>query len=215
MANTGKYVSTAKDIEHHAEKIAALLAIKPSVKPLYFFEVGDVAALLNVDAKTLQRKRKERDAILAKKEEPDPLDISSIDYVPPRPTVKYSAQDLEDYLKRLYAATKVRGVSFARQPGTPKAIAVLGFQTWLTSASPFEKWPFSIQPDGRPMDICAAIITGKLTGKAEDLTIREFGERVSDAASLAFHGGESKAIGAIAIAAKVVVSQRKRQSLRV
>lgn len=125
---------------------------------------------------------------------PDPLDIASIDYVPPRPTVKYSAQDLEDYLKRLYAATKVRGVGMARQPGKPNAAAVLGFQSWLASASPLDKWPFSIQPDGRPMDICAAIITGNLTGTAEDLTIREFGERVADAASRSFHEAEARAL---------------------
>lgn len=107
MANTGKYVSAAKDIESHAAWIAAIMAIKPEVKPHYFFEVGDACALLGVDAKTLQRKRKLRDLLLSKGEDPDPLDLSTIPYVPPRPAVKYSAQDLEDFLKRLYAATKL------------------------------------------------------------------------------------------------------------
>lgn len=196
MANTGKYVSAAKDIESHAARIAALMAIKPEVKPHYFFEVGDACALLGVDAKTLQRKRKLRDTLLANGEDPDPLDLSSIPYVPPRPAVRYSAQDLEDFLKRLYAATKSHKVKLPPSPGKRQAVAVLGFQTWMATASPVDNWPFSIQPDGRPMDLCAAIITGKLTGKAESLTLRMFAERVADVASRSFHEAEAKEITA-------------------
>ena len=191
MANTGKYVSAAKDIESHAARIAALMAIKPEVKPHYFFEVGDACALLGVDAKTLQRKRKLRDTLLSNGEDPDPLDLSSVPYVPPRPAVKYSAQDLEDFLKRLYAATKSHKVKLPPSPGKRQAVAALGFQTWMATASPLDAWPFSIQPDGRPMDLCAAIITGKLTGKAESLTLRMFAERVADVASRSFHEAEA------------------------
>jgi len=191
MANTGKYVSAAKDIESHAARIAALMAIKPEVKPHYFFEVGDACALLGVDAKTLQRKRKLRDTLLSNGEDPDPLDLSSVPYVPPRPAVKYSAQDLEDFLKRLYAATKSHEVKLPPSPGKRQAVAALGFQTWMATASPLDDWPFSIQPDGRPMDLCAAIITGKLTGKAESMTLRMFAERVADVASRSFHEAEA------------------------
>jgi hypothetical protein len=172
------------------------MAIKPSVKALYLFEVGDAAALLSVDPKTLQRKRKERDEILKNGDEPDPLDISSIAYVPPRPTVKYLAQDLEDFLRRLAEATKAPYSAKSKMPGKPAALAVLGFQPWLSIASPIDTWPFSIQPDGRPMDLCAAILTGKLTGKAEHLTIREFGERAADAASMAYQRSEALVLGA-------------------
>lgn len=91
MANTGKYVSSANDIVEHAAKIAALLEIKPSVKPFVLFEVGDAAALLRVDQKTLQRKRSQRDALLKAGQTPEPLDIASIPYVPASPTVKYPA----------------------------------------------------------------------------------------------------------------------------
>lgn len=190
MANTGKHVSSAKDIESHAARLAALLAIKPEVKPNYFFEVGDACALLGVDAKTLQRKRKLRDTLLTKGEDPDPLDLSSIPYVPANPSVKYSAQDLEDFFKRLYAVTKSHRVRLPESPGRRQAVAVLGFQTWMAAASPIDTWPFSIQSDGRPMDLCAAIILGKLTGKAERLTIREFGERAAQAAGKAFADAE-------------------------
>lgn len=214
MANTGKYVSTAKQIEHHAEKLAALMAIKPSVKAIYLFEVGDAAALLSVDPKTLQRKRKERDGILAKGEEPDPLDISSIAYVPPRPTVKYLAQDLEDFLRRLAEAAKAPYSAKPKMPGKPAALAVLGFQSWLASASLVDTWSFSIQPDGRPMDLCAAILIGKLTGKAEDLTPREFGDRVADAASRAFHEAESQALAGVSVLENKV-RPRQRQGVLV
>lgn len=197
MANTGKYVSTAKDIESHAAILEALFAIKPEIKPLYYLEVGDVCAVLRVDAKTLQRKRKQRDALLDKGEDPDPLDISSIPYVPPKPTVKYSAQDLEDFLKRLHALTKSHRVALPAAPAKRQAVAVLGFQTWMAAASPVDTWPFSIQPDGRPMDLCAAIILGKLTGKAELLTLRMFAERCADISAGAFQEGEADQIAMI------------------
>lgn len=191
MANTGKHVSSAKDIESHAARLAALLAIKPEVKPNYFFEVGDACALLGVDAKTLQRKRKLRDALFKKGEDPDPLDLSSIPYVPANPSVKYSAQDLEDFFKRLYAVTKSHRVRLPESPGRRQAVAVLGFHTWMAAASPIDTWPFSIQPDGRPMDLCAAIILGKLTGKSESLTLRRFAERVADISARAFQDAEA------------------------
>jgi hypothetical protein len=41
----------------------------------------------------------------------DLLDLSSIAHVPLRPTVKYSARDGEDFIKRLYATTKSRKVT--------------------------------------------------------------------------------------------------------
>ncbi len=213
MANTGKYVSTAKDIESHAARLAALLAIKPEVKPNYFFEVGDACALLGVDAKTLLRKRNLRDALLKKGEDPDPLDLSSIPYVPPRPSVKYSAQDLEDFFKRLYAVTKSHRAKLLETPGKRQAAAMLGFQTWTVAASPIDTWPFSIQSDGRPMDLCAAIILGKLTGKAELLTLRAFAERAADVAAQTFHEAEAGEIaGETKKPVKKTIARRRRTS---
>lgn len=207
MANTGKYASTAQDIEGHAALLASLMAIKPAVKPLYFLAVGDVCAMLRVDAKTLQRKRAQRDALLKKGEDPDPLDLSSIPYVPPNPAVKYSAQDLEDFLKRLYAATKSHRVKLHAAPGKPLAVAVLGFQTWMAAASPMDTWSFSIQPDGRPMDLCAAIITGKLTGIAEHLTIRQLAERAADISAKVFQDGEREKLELITKSARSKVTR--------
>lgn len=210
MANTGKYVSTAKDIESHAARLAALLAIKPEVKPNYFFEVGDACAMLGVDAKTLQRKRKLRDALLKKGEDPDPLDLSSIPYVPANPSVKYSAQHLEDFFKRLYAVTKSHRARLPESPGRRQAVAALGFQSWMAAASPMDTWPFSIQPDGRPMDLCAAIILGKLTGKAELLTLRALAERVASVAARTFHETEADEIAGAAKPGKKTMTRSRR-----
>lgn len=170
--------------------LAALMAIKPSVKTIYFFEVGDVAALLKVDAKTLKRRRDARDAALDSGAEIDPLDIASIPYVPPNPTVKYSAQALEDYLLRLATASAFARNVAADRPGRRQASALMGFQTWMSIATPVDTWPYSIQADGRPMDLCAAVIQGVLTGNAERLTLRQFSERLADAAGRAFQERE-------------------------
>ena len=56
----------------------------------------------------------------------------------------------------------------------------------MATAMPMDQWPFSIQEDGRPMDMFLAIEAGLLTGKAERLTLREFGTRLADASSNAF-----------------------------
>ena len=66
----------------------------------------------------------------------------------------------------------------------------MGFQAWTAIASPVDEWPFSIRADGRPMDICAAILLGKLTGDVERLTLQQFSERLADAVWRAFHEEE-------------------------
>lgn len=73
----------------------------------------------------------------------------------------------------------------------------MGFQSWLANATPMGTWPFSIQLDGRPMDICAAILTGRLTGVSERPTIHEFGERAAVASSKAFHDAERAELDAM------------------
>jgi hypothetical protein len=200
MANTGKHVSSALEIEEHAAKLAALMSIPAAVKPMFFFEVGDVAALLRVDPKTLQRKREARDKALrlkadaelagaARGEQIDPLDIASIPYVPPAPTVKYAASELEDYLLRLLATSKSKPPA---NPGFSLPGTFRGFQSWLSTATPLDTLPFSIQADGRPLDLCLAIAAGLLTGAAERLTIREFGERLAHASAAGYASDEAE-----------------------
>lgn len=200
MANTGKHVSSALEIEEHAAKLAALMSIPVAVKPMFFFEVGDVAALLRVDAKTLQRKRDARDKALRLRSEAeaagaewndpiDPLDIASIPYVPPAPTVKYAASELESYLLRLSEASKPKPPF---NPGFSLPSSIRGFQSWLHLATPLDTWPFSIQANGRPLDLFAAIMAGLLTGEAARLTIQEFGDRLAHASAEAYARDEAR-----------------------
>jgi len=46
----------------------------------------------------------------------------------------------------------------------------MGFQAWIATNSPVDEWPFSIRADGRPLDICAAILLGELTGTSAATT---------------------------------------------
>ena len=190
MANTGKYVSTPQAIADHAAALAALASIPPDIKAIFFFEAGEVAALLRVDTKTLQRKRKERDAALAEGTEINPIDIASIPYVPPTPVVRYSAREIEEFLLRLASAASepTRPFGLTRSVGA----SFMGFQAWMAIATPTDDWPFSIDSDGRPMDMCAAITLGVVTGVAERLTLREFAERIADSAGKAFQEREKE-----------------------
>jgi len=120
-------------------------------------------------------------------------DLESIQFVKKGLKYRYPARAVEKYLddcKNAANATALKIQSMKRG-------GIYGFQSWLTEATPLDQWPFSIQPDGRPMDMCAAIALDKLTGEAESLTIREFGERVADAVSHSFHDDEAVALDEI------------------
>lgn len=188
MANTGKYVSTPQGIAEHAAALAALTSIPPDVKAIFFFEVGEAAALLRVDTKTLQRKRKERDLAIAAGGEINPIDIASIPYAPPAPVVRYSAGEIEGFLRRVASAASAP----ARPFGLTRSVGAsfMGFQSWMAIATPVDDWPFSIDRKGRPMDMFAAIALGLVTGVAKRLTLREFAERVADASGRAFQEAE-------------------------
>ncbi len=60
------------------------------------------------------------------------------------------------------------------------------------------------------MDMCAAVLSGRLTGKAEQLTIGEFAERVAGAASRALSETESSELAAIATPAKKMSALRRK-----
>ena len=55
-------------------------------------------------------------------------------------------------------------------------------QKFLTSAMPEDTWPFSIQADGTPICMFEAIERGLVTGEAQRLTIRQYGEQLAQAA---------------------------------
>ena len=67
----------------------------------------------------------------------------------------------------------------------PPASTMRGFQSWLSYGDGASTWPFCIQSDGRPLDMCEALETGRLTEDARRLTIGEFVTTLADAVSKA------------------------------
>ena len=96
-----------------------------------------------------------------------------------------SGRRMPDHLKGAGARTKKvepdDAVIQALTAGT-----VSRFMGWMQTTNAEATWPFSIQSDGRPLDLHTAMVEGKLTEKAERLNIREFANMLADAASSAF-----------------------------
>jgi hypothetical protein len=125
----------------------------------------------------------------------DPLHPSSIPFAKPDAggVVLYFASDVFAYLARLNKSVDRSGLPEESTPPTPTAMR--GFQSWLGHATPLETWPFTIRGDGRPVDMAEALATGQLSGIAERLTLREFGAKLADASSAAFHEAEAASLG--------------------
>lgn len=202
------HTRTPSDILKGTALLAALRAKPEDQKMASAFSVAEASLILGESQKALHRARAARDEELAKKPADrrpiDPLSLESIACVPVSKKFKYPASEIEDYLARFEEAVagKRRLVRSAMPP-------ILGFQSWLATVTPIETWPFSIQRDGRPMDMCAAIAAGKLTGKAEALTLRAFSERVADASAKAFHLAEARELDRVARKGKATSPARR------
>lgn len=125
----------------------------------------------------------------------DPLHPASLPFSKPDVggVVLYFASDVFAYLARLNKSVDRSGLPEESTPAAPTAMR--GFQSWLGHATPLETWPFTIRGDGRPVDLAEALATGQLSGIAERLTLREFGARLADASSAAFHEAEAASLG--------------------
>lgn len=62
------------------------------------------------------------------------------------------------------------------------------------------------------MDICVAILTGRLTGVSERLTIHEFGGRAAVASSKAFHDAERSELDATVLSLNHVLDRNVRRA---
>jgi len=171
----------------------ALRAIDRQDLATYPFSVSAVSALLDKDPKTLHDARKSREEMLDQKKVIPPLWLESIPFAGTHSAATYMALDLVEYLNRLALAPTLRLWEQALPKSYPKLDlprSFLGFQNWLAHAETTELWPFSIQPDGRPLDVIAAILCDTVGDDVRWLTIREFGDLAANTASQAFHGGE-------------------------
>jgi hypothetical protein len=186
----------AKELLQAAALISSIKQVDAKDRADLRFTVAEVAAMLRVDPKQLHRARVDQEELLAlggnskNQKKIDPLLLESIPCIPSSGgRYAYSAEAIHDYLNRVRKAEQDLAYKIQAMTGLN---AVLGFQSWLCTMMPTDTWPFSIQQDGRPIDLCAAIVLGQLTGDAELLTIREFSDRAAHASAKAFHDAESE-----------------------
>lgn len=159
--------------------------------------VGAVVVLLDKDPKTLHTARKKRAKMLEAGAKILPLELESIPFAGTPTAATYMALDLVEYLDRKALAPTLHVWEQTLPQSYPNLQlprSFLGFQSWLARAEVTDLWPFSIQGDGRPMDLIAAILNDTVGDDLRWLTIREFGTLAADTASQAFHDKEKGAL---------------------
>ena len=175
------------------DKVAAMGQVRKVLRSIakedlatFPLQVGAVSVLLDKDPKTLHAARVTREEKLERKEVIPPIWLESIPYVGTPTAATYMALDIVEYLDRLALAPTLKGW----EQNLPKSYpnlnlprSFLGFQSWLAHAEVTELWPFAIQPDGRPMDVIAAILSEQVGDDVRWLTIRQFGDLAADAAT--------------------------------
>lgn len=189
---------TAADLRERialAGAIADLRALSNEDQDTIIFSAEETTVLLRKSLKALQRARTVRsEAIKAGGTVPEDS-LASLAPLPPEDNEKnalYPASSITAYWARRVKAAKAESDALGVSTSTLR-----GFQSWLIEGTPSESWPFSIQPDGRPMDMVEAIRARMLTGNAARLNIREFADRLAHAASKSFSETEADAIAAV------------------
>ena len=151
-----------------------------------------VSVLLGRKIKTLEEDRAKR----KQADDPstiDPRSYASLPFIPPSKDdreIQYRASDVIELLDRRTGGPQ--GSALMRGAPSHDSPEVRGFQSWLSYGSAAEEWPFCIQPDGRPMPMAQAIATGCLTDNAVRLNLREYTERLAEAASKGFISDETE-----------------------
>lgn len=192
----------AKSTQAERTSLAAWVQATPDPAAQWIdLSVPEVCALLNRSSKTLSRARDARDEALESNTPIDGRSLASIDYIPPSSDsaeFRYQMSEIKEYWRRRIGAAKAAVLAESGPVPPPTLRRIEGFAAFMATAMPVDTWPFAIQVDGRPMDIFLAIESGRLTGKAERLTLREFGIRLADASSQAFALFEADEIRKIA-----------------
>lgn len=175
-----------------------IVALSAAARELCLLSIADTSTLLGIAPRTLYRARQRRVAMKAAGSRIDPASLPSLPFLEPaegEAQFQYLASELLEYQQR---RIKARQDAVMDEGASSPSQAMRGFQTWLASAGPAadESWPFSIQPGGRPIDLYEAIATGKLTGKSKRLGMRQFCERLADAASEQAASSEREALNA-------------------
>lgn len=205
-------VSMAALIEE-AMQYEVLLALSESARKIMRLGDRDAAAYIGKSHSTLAHARSEQSALSAA--ERDSRSCGCIPYIK-GPPIQYRLYDLLIYKVNEETFT---GVSKTRSTETKEKTALTvsanaqknglkakasreaaknatyrGFSSFMQTATAADTWPFSMQKDGRPMDLYAAMLDGKLTGNAERLNLREFSSRLADAATQAYSDEQARAL---------------------
>lgn len=204
MANTGKSELTPLEKKEYDDLVARLAAMPVAQRELTMLSAIETAALLKISIGTLDRARSRRRELEQSGEPTPPTSHASIPFARSgdEGPVQYFAQDVVDFLTRL------RGAANAPQaPQEPAAATarLAGIRSWMAHAGPADTWPFAIMASGRPLDFMDALSLGALTGTAERLTPREYGEWLGQAAAAEFSSAEREAIAVATSPAPVAV----------
>ena len=184
---TGGAAADAVRYRAMSEARFLLRNLSPEERKTTLVTQATAAIFLDVDDKTLNAARTAR--INALSSTPPtvihPLKLASIHFVDIQPRPKYSAQELLNYIDRLEHAGQLHPTSQKHAIKYPEKIRpriLIGFQTWMATATAEEEWPFCIQADGHPMEWLTAIASDKTTDDVRWLTIRGFAELATSTA---------------------------------
>lgn len=190
-----------------------LLSMSEDAQKITRMSDPEAAAFIGKSHSTLAHARSEQSAL--GESDRDLASCGCIPHIPGQP-IQYRLYDLLIYKANEGAVT---GVSKSRSLEAKKKTAVTvdanaqkrelkekasgeaaknasyrGLSAFMQTATAADTWPFSMQKDGRPMDLYAAILDGKLTGQAERLNLREFANRLADAANKSYSDEGAKGI---------------------
>lgn len=195
MPVTGKKMPSALEFAERMSIIESATQLGEAGRSIVRVSTTVLAAILDREPRAIEQDRKKLRDARELKLPVDPLHPCSIPFGEPTAEgreIEYYLSDVIEFLQRRSAS-----VDRSHLPGhDPVSVIILprGIHRWMSEASPAETWGFSIQPDGRPMDLSQAIATSNLTENAERLTLREFGTRLADASSASFHDSEAAAL---------------------
>lgn len=193
MANTGKSEMTPAEKQEYDQLVSRVAAMSPAQRDLTMLSAMEASVLLKISIGTLDRARSKRRDLEQAGQPISPTSHASIPFARSgdEGPVQYFAQDIVDFLMRLRGASRASGD--LREPAAVVA-NLEGIRCWMAVADAQETWPFSIQRDGRPVDLMDALTHGLLTGEARRLTLRDFARQMADAAAAQFASSEEKAL---------------------
>jgi len=189
---------------------AAVYARTPEERRDSYLSPAEIGVLFDVSSKTVERARLDQAKALSAmpQQRIDELALESLIFIPaPTGSGRFVCRQdsVFDLFRRRDAAAQAQAERIAASMGLN---AVLAFHAWACDATPIDTWPFSIQSDGRPLDFCAAILSDRLTGEVEWLTLREFSDQLADVAAKTFHTNQADALDEVTLPGRTALKKR-------